>query len=346
MSQRSIVHRYEDPVDLIWIRAAKDLGLEIRRSTEVFASYDGKGTLTIAEVKDFDADDCLAQMIFHEICHWLVAGRHGYHLDDWGLNNIDDRDVVFEYAAIRLQVALCQSYGLRQFMAVTTDWRPYWESLPADPLKDGEDPEIAMAQEAFHLARFEPFEPVLKRALSATAMIADVVCDAANESSLWSLTRRRHRLGALQNQTATLRCGECAWAVGERSSLQCRQHCNSNDSMPKVEFDEQACECWEERFSIEDCGQCGACCRQGFDVLGVASDDPFLKKHPDLVQIRGDGEPCVPRPNGVCVALDGDGAAATPYRCRHYDARPQNCAEFEVAGAACLVARRRVGLSR
>ena len=26
MSERSIDHRYDDPVDLIWIRAARDLG--------------------------------------------------------------------------------------------------------------------------------------------------------------------------------------------------------------------------------------------------------------------------------------------------------------------------------
>jgi len=48
MFERSIVHRYDDPVDLIWIRAAADLGLKIERSADAFAAYDGKGTLTIA----------------------------------------------------------------------------------------------------------------------------------------------------------------------------------------------------------------------------------------------------------------------------------------------------------
>ena len=43
MSERSVVHHYEDPVDLIWLRAATDLGLEIRRSSEAYASYDGEG---------------------------------------------------------------------------------------------------------------------------------------------------------------------------------------------------------------------------------------------------------------------------------------------------------------
>ena len=74
MPDRPIVHHYQDPVDLIWLRAAADLGLTIQRSAEAYASYDGKGTLTISVADDFDADDSLAQMIFHEICHWLVSG--------------------------------------------------------------------------------------------------------------------------------------------------------------------------------------------------------------------------------------------------------------------------------
>ena len=45
MFERPIVHHYDDPVDLIWIRAAADLGLVIVRSADAYASYDGKGTL-------------------------------------------------------------------------------------------------------------------------------------------------------------------------------------------------------------------------------------------------------------------------------------------------------------
>ncbi|MFK7768328.1 MAG: YkgJ family cysteine cluster protein [Mariniblastus sp.] len=380
MPERPIIHRYDDPVDLIWIRAAANLGLEIRRSNDAFASYDGKGTLTIAEESAFDADDCLGQMIFHEICHWLVAGRRGIHLADWGLSNIDDSDLVYEYAAHRLQAALAAPFGLREFMSVTTDWRPYWDALPEDPLRDGEDPAIAIAQSASHLARLEPFEPVLTRALSATATIADAVRDAAADpSSLWSVSRARHRLGSLLSNDEDSHCGSCAWAIArdpgeendisilrepndseespnsansglllfnKKHGLGCRQHQEPGQTAPTVNFNEQACERWEPTFSIEDCGTCGACCRQGFDLLTVSANDPFKELHPDLVQLRDDGEYCVPRPEGFCVALDGDGDQSNPYRCRHYDTRPENCADFEVAGEACLLARRRVGLSR
>lgn len=331
---------------MIWIRAASDLGLTIVRSPDAFAAYDGKGTLTIAEHSHFDADDCLAQMIFHEICHWLVAGRRGKDLEDWGLNNIDDRDLVYEQAAHRVQAALSQPFGLREFMAVTTDWRPYWDALPEDPLKDGDDPAIPIAQEACHLARLLPFEPVLTRSLSATAAIADVIRDIAEPSSLWSKTRARHRLGSLLSESNTLKCGTCAWANSPDSTMACRQHKREDGTNAPVEADEQACERWEKEFSIDDCGFCGACCREGFDLLTVTDCDPFKKLYPELVQLRDDGQHCVPRPDGFCVALEGDGKVATPYRCRHYETRPRNCGEFEVGGDACLAARQRVGLSR
>ena len=344
MPERSIDNRYEDPVDLIWIRAAADLGLKIHRSSEAFAAYDGNGTLTISDATHFDPDDCLAQMIFHEICHWLVAGTRGKNLPDWGLTNVDDRDLVYEYACHRLQAALSAPFGLREFMAVTTDWRPYWDGLPDDPLREGDDPAIAIAQEAFHQSRLPPFNLVLQRSLSATAAIADVVRDVASSSSLWSLTRARHRLGSLMSESADLSCQSCGWAIAGKSGLRCRQHKLPGKMAPMVDKEERACERWEPKFNDDECGSCGACCRQGFDLLTVSSRDPFKKLHPELVQLHN-GQHAVPRPDGVCVALDGDGEKS-PYRCRHYATRPKNCADFEVAGDACLLARRRVGLSR
>ncbi len=349
MFQRHVIHQYDDPVDLIWVKAANDLGLTIVRSMETFAAYDGNGTLTISEAADFDADDCLAQMIFHEICHWLVAGRRANTVEDWGLSNVDDRDLVYEQAAHRVQAALSQPWGLRDFMAVTTDWRPHWDGLADDPLADGDDPAIAIARDGFDLAKQKPFKEVLARALSATAAIADAVRDCAAPNSLWSQTRPRHRLGGLLCDSRQLKCGTCAWAMTQTESggetLACRQHKPMGEEIaPPVDAAEHACERWEAKFSIDDCGQCGACCREGFDVLEVSQSDPFAEMHPELVQIA-DGELRVPRPDGLCVALDGDGKSR-PWRCRHYATRPGNCQDFEVGGDACLLARRRVGLSR
>jgi len=48
----------------------------------------------------------------------------------------------------------------------------------------------------------------------------------------------------------------------------------------------QACERWERKLATEVCGQRGACCRRGFDLLTVSARDRFRKLHPELVQLR------------------------------------------------------------
>ena len=74
MSQRSVTHQYQDPLDAVWLGAASALGLTVERVPDAYASTDGQGKLFIGTDDTLDADDCLAQMILHEICHWLVMG--------------------------------------------------------------------------------------------------------------------------------------------------------------------------------------------------------------------------------------------------------------------------------
>jgi Fe-S-cluster containining protein len=112
-----------------------------------------------------------------------------------------------------------------------------------------------------------------------------------------------------------------------------------------VQRDDQACERFEPRFDATACGECGACCRQGFHLVSVRPKDRVATKHPQLVR-RDQHGPHLPRPDGRCVALDAPSEGASTYRCRIYVDRPKACAEFEVASDACLIARRRVGLSR
>ncbi|NLY95693.1 MAG: YkgJ family cysteine cluster protein, partial [Myxococcales bacterium] len=64
-------HAYVDPLDAIWLAVARAFGLRVERSDEVYASTDGEGTLTLGTRETLDPDDCLAQMIFHELCHAL-----------------------------------------------------------------------------------------------------------------------------------------------------------------------------------------------------------------------------------------------------------------------------------
>jgi hypothetical protein len=343
MSSRPIHFRYSDPVDLIWLAAAERLGMRVERSSEVYASWDGKDTLQIGSQEHFDADDSLAQMIFHELCHSLVAGETRAQ-PDWGLSNTDTRDLIYEHACHRLQAALAARYGLRQFMAVTTEWRPYWDALPLDPLRSDTDPATPLAQRAYERSEREPLRSILHAALEATAQVAAAVRPFAEPGSLWGQTRARHSSGFLLGDTEGRACGQCAWSFTRGKQLLCRRSAPAgkpalvSETLP-------ACEMWEPKLTADDCARCGACCREGFDVVQVQPKERFAKLHPELVSSSSLGWH-VPRPEGRCGALAGNGAADAPYRCRHYDERPKACGDFPVAGDACLLARRRVGLSR
>jgi Putative zinc- or iron-chelating domain len=346
MSERVIAWRYDDPVDLIWLRAAQRLGIEVVRSRDAYATWDGKGTLGIAVREHFDADDSLAQMIFHELCHALVAGPKRTQ-QDWGLSNTSDEDLVFEHACHRLQATLAGPYGLREFMAVTTEWRPYWDALPDEPLAPCADPAQPLAARAFERAQLAPWADVLHDALEATATIAALLGEQVASDSLWRRVRPRHSTGFLQGTDAERKCGECAWSFAARAGavLQCRQTARGGLRPKPVAALELGCERWEPKLGAEDCTACGACCREGFDLVQVGKREPFARNHPELVLHSTLGWH-VPRPGGRCGALNGDGSPTAPFLCRHYEERPKSCAQFPIAGDACLLARRRVGLSR
>lgn len=343
---RPITHHYRDPVDEVWLHAVRRLGLRVVRSHEVFASYDGSGELTVALPEHLDEDDSLAQMLFHELCHAVVQGKASPQQVDWGLGNSgEDDELVAEHACHRLQAELAGYYGLRDFFAVTTEHRSYWDILPERPLAAGTDPAIALARSALERLKTEQprWDRALREALEATATIAAAVREHVAEDSLWRRARRRHRAGFPVHSNEQLRCGECAWSHRGPAGLDCKQ--TPEHSRVSVDSADAACERWEARFDSSSCGSCGACCREGFDVVEVPTDDPFRERHPELVRLDVAHDfACVPRPNGKCVALTA--ADGEQYRCRVYAERPQSCADFEVRGDACLEARRRVGLSR
>lgn len=180
---RTIAFEYADPVDLIWIGTIERLGFRLVTTPACFASYDGKGTIALSTPDELDPDDSIAQMLFHELCHALVAGPDAAALVDWGL---EQDSALEEYACIRLQAALAEKYGLRGFFAVTTDWRPYFDALPADPLADDGDPAVPLARAAFERATSGPWAATLDAALRSTAQIAAIVAPYAAERSLWA----------------------------------------------------------------------------------------------------------------------------------------------------------------
>jgi hypothetical protein len=175
---RPIPGRYLDPVDLVWLATARRLGLTVRRAAEVYACTDGHGTLTMSVRSELDPDDSVAQMVFHEVCHWLVNGRETFHEQDWGFPLDWDEDWR-ELACQRVQCALADQHGLRRLLASTGSYRPYYDRLgdPMTPLDDSEAEQRIVAAARVGLARAAeaPWVGVLDAALVATGAIARLV---------------------------------------------------------------------------------------------------------------------------------------------------------------------------
>lgn len=159
--------------------------MRIERSAEVNASWNGDGVLTIGTSDTLDPDDCLAQMILHEICHALCEGPESMHRMDWGLENSDPEKKVHEHACLRLQAALADLYGMRSFFAATTMFRSYYDRLPAEPLAADDDPAIAQAKVGWERALNGPWSAALLKALDRTAQIARALHGLTTEDSLW-----------------------------------------------------------------------------------------------------------------------------------------------------------------
>lgn len=342
---RAITHRYRDPADLIWLGVARRIGWRVVRSADVYAAWDGDRTLTLSETAGFDPDDCLAQMVLHEICHALVEGDAARREVDWGLYNFDDRDAHRERGCLRLQAALADTVGLRAFFGATTDYRPYYDALPRDPLAPGDDPAIALARAAWPAATCGPWSAAIREALEATAAIAAAAAPFARADDLWrTRAPAQHPLGgALGPSDRT--CGGCAWRFPGgpgRPVDRCRRH-RTDGAAPRIEPDWPACPSWEPPLSPADCLDCGACCRHGFDLVQVGPREPLARARPDLLARTAAGLH-LPRPGGLCAALARE--PGPPWRCTVYPDRPTACRDFAVAGDACLEARRRVGLTR
>jgi hypothetical protein len=172
--ERRPQHTYLDPLDAIWLTVAGRIGFRVERSPEVYASSDGKGVMTIGDPRTLDPDDCLAQMIVHELCHSLIESAESLGVPDFGLDNESERDVVREHACLRLQAWLTEKYGLRRVLAPTTDFRGYYDELPEDPLADDTDSATAAAKLGAARSEEAPWAPHLGEGLEATAKILEV----------------------------------------------------------------------------------------------------------------------------------------------------------------------------
>ena len=302
-------------LDELWLGAARELGLTVRRGGDAYVHYDGQ-VLYLAEDELLDDDDTLAQLILHELCHALVQGEANLGRPDWGLDNTSDRDAVNEAAAVRLQAHWAGQHGLRDRLFPTTVVRDFFVALPDDALLPPDDDSVRLAKQGATLGARSGFARVIHRTLDATATLLGA---ARHRKSGWP--RRDDR-----------RCGDCVW----RSD---GGFCRQAMGRARVSADEPGCSRGEATL---DCHACGACCRSAYDAVLVGPREAVVRRHPELIVVDGEVR-LLARRGDHCAALAG--AAGGPYRCAIYDDRPRPCRDLALAGAHCLTARRRVGLS-
>lgn len=155
-------------IEGIWRAAAASLGFTIKRADSAYASSDGQGTIEIGLEETLDPDDSVAQLIFHELCHGLCEGPEKWSLPDWGLCNFTNRDLVREYASLRIQIYLCRAHGLRTAMAPTTIYRQYHDAIGDDPLQPENDPAALIAKAALNRGESQHWNRIIEDALALT----------------------------------------------------------------------------------------------------------------------------------------------------------------------------------
>ncbi|MEO8551154.1 MAG: YkgJ family cysteine cluster protein [Kofleriaceae bacterium] len=328
--------RYVDPLAQVWIGAAKRIGLRVVRTPDAYAATDGRGTLAIGDATTLDADDSLAQMIFHELCHSLVEGEDSFARADWGMDNTGPDHDWREHACLRVQWVLTGRYGLRAVFAPTTEFRTsFWDQLSGDVLSDRTERSVTGAITALRRSEHPPWAPALREALEATARIAEASAPFGDAGTLWQAVEGRPALHPTGLFAGPGSCGTCAW----RAPGKCRQ------VGKKVDPSWSGCEKFEAAL---DCQTCGACCRAAYHSVEVSRRDPVVKKQPSYVidrttylEVIRSGDRC-----GALTGGDDDATQhATRYACVIYDDRPRTCRDFTLGSEHCLTARRRVGLS-
>ena len=335
---RVVTQRYVDPLAQVWLAAARRIGMKVVRTPDAYAMTDGAGTLAIGDAAALDADDSVAQMICHELCHSLIEGEASFARPDWGMDNTGPDHDWREHACLRLQYVLAGRHGLRGLFAPTTEFRAFWDRLAGDVLADRADRSVIAAIAGLRRAALPPWAPALEAALAATAQIARVAAPFAEPGTLRAdAAPALHPSGlpAGAHASGDASCGTCAWRA---SGGRCRQ------AEKRVDAAWPACERFEAAL---DCQTCGACCRAAYHSVEVGRRDPMVKKQPSYLVDRTTYLEVI-RSGDRCGALAGgepDGDRVTRYRCVIYDDRPRTCRDFTLGSAHCLTARRRVGLS-
>ena len=316
-------------IEEIWRRTAERVGFAITRTTDAYATSDGRGVIAIGATATLDDDDALAQLIFHELCHAITEGEQSLTAPDWGLDNVPEH-AVREHACLRVMARLADGFGLRALMAPTTPYREYYAAIPLYPLEstpgDHEAADLATAA----CARFD-----------ASAWRAPIEQALAETVAALGLVDSKHPLGFELGPRAES-CGTCAWLYdGGRGPAvpRCRQSAPADGEGARTARSHPACAHWEPPV---DCRNCGAYYREAYHSVTVTMRDPVVWQEPHLIVRHGPRFEIL-REGSRCAALHvGEGHS---YTCTIYQNRPRPCREFSAGGRHCIEARRRVGLT-
>jgi hypothetical protein len=277
-------------LDAIWIEAAQKLEVPVVRGGDAYVHWDTRAR-HIASDEHLDHDDTVAQLILHELCHWITQGVSARDQLDWGLDNTDDRDHGRELSCLRFQAHLVGGYGLRKILFPTTPDRSFFESLPENAL--AADP---LAHQAASRAARAPFANVLREALEKSA------------------GEKRHPATG-----KPLREGQCRDCVWRNDKGWCR-HADR-----RVSAESQACTAFEAAL---DCLTCGACCREAYDTVDVSARDA-KKIPPSLIERREHRLHLLRAEGNRCAALEGHYRCGIyelrPRTCRDFERGGRHC---------------------
>lgn len=151
--------------DALWISLLQQAGFRLVRRSTSYVWYDGAGEVAVAPDDELDADDTLAQILLHELVHFLVQGEASRTQPDWGLDNLSDRDAYLEEAALLLQQRILRAFALEDVLVPTTDFRSYYL---AEAAAEGRADRLAAAESGW--SRWQAWEhrPQAEAALAAT----------------------------------------------------------------------------------------------------------------------------------------------------------------------------------
>src|SRR5690606_36382796 len=129
-----------------------------------------------------------AQMILHEVCHALIEGPQSLDQVDWGLPSVGAENRVHEHACLRLQAALADQVGLRDFFAATTMFRKYYDRLSSDsfsPMEGASDnPTYPLTRIGWQRSKEGPRATPLDLALRKPAELGRLLRGVTSEGRL------------------------------------------------------------------------------------------------------------------------------------------------------------------